>query len=242
MPSFLVAALLLPLGALAGALADHAWPLLSRLETSAPAASAGWRRCCRACNRPLPLWPGRCRGCGQVRGRSSRLLALCGALAFAVTGWRFGATAATGAGVLLAWMLLTLAAIDLECGLLPDRLTLPLLWAGLLYNLLSAAVPLDRAVLGAVAGYLLLWLLYWVFRLLTGREGLGYGDFKLLAAIGAWLGWTALPTVLLWSSLTGLLAGGMLMLARRMTRADPLPFGPFLAAAGWMAWLAGTTI
>lgn len=235
MPSLFVAALLLPLGALCGGLADHAWPLLLRLDT--PAGPAGWRRRCRGCDQPLPLWRGRCRACGAARGRRPWLLALCGALAFAVTGWRFGATPAAAAGVALALGLLMLAAIDLECGLLPDRLTLPLLWAGLLYNLAFAAVPLDQAVLGAIAGYLVLWLVYWGFRLLTGREGLGYGDFKLLAALGAWLGWTALPTVLLWSSLTGLLTGGMLMLARRMTRADPLPFGPFLAVAGWMAWL-----
>jgi leader peptidase (prepilin peptidase)/N-methyltransferase len=132
--------------------------------------------------------------------------------------------------------LLALAVIDLECGLLPDVLTLGLLWVGLLFNLYGGPVPLDAALPGVLAGYLSLWLLYWGFYWLSGREGLGYGDFKLLAALGAWLGWSALPLVLLLSSLTGLLLGGILLLSGRMSRADPLPFGPFLACSGWLVW------
>lgn len=179
-------------------------------------------------------WPWR--GQGLVRGRIEGLtalaaLSLCGLPLDPLQFW---------ASFALLCVLLLLAIIDLECGLLPDALTLSLLWAGLLFNLVSGRVALSEAVLGAVVGYGALWLLFWFFYLLSGKEGLGFGDFKLLAALGAWLGVSVLPQVLLLSALTGLLAGGILMLLGRMKRNEALPFGPFLAFSGWMVWLGGT--
>lgn len=149
--------------------------------------------------------------------------------------WGFAPGLKAVAALVLVLMLLVLAWVDAETGLLPDLLTLPLLWLGLLVNLNGAFVPLHDAVLGAVAGYLLLWSVYWGFRLTTGREGLGYGDFKLLAALGAWLGWAVLPLVLLVSASLGLLAAACLRLTGRMQAGDPLSFGPFLAVAGILA-------
>jgi leader peptidase (prepilin peptidase)/N-methyltransferase len=165
------------------------------------------------------------------------LLELLCALCFSLLAWRLTSPWLLAGSVLLFVGLIMLTAIDLECGLLPDLLTLPLLWCGLLFHLHTPA--LSDAVIGAVAGYLLLWGLYWVYRALRGREGLGYGDMKLLAALGAWLGWAQLPQVLLLSSLTGLLAGGILMLFGRQARDDPMPFGPFLAGSGWLVWVYG---
>jgi leader peptidase (prepilin peptidase)/N-methyltransferase len=149
---------------------------------------------------------------------------------------------AAGAALAFTWALIALTGIDIDHQLLPDDITLPLLWAGLLYNLATGTVPLADAVAGAAAGYLLLWSVYWLFKLLTGKEGMGYGDFKLLAAIGAWLGWQALPLVILVSSLVGAVVGvaGMLLLGRG--RDVPIPFGPYLAAAGWIALLWGDAI
>jgi len=146
------------------------------------------------------------------------------------------------AALLLTWTLVALTFIDLDTMLLPDQLTLPLLWGGLLFNLLGGWVPLADAVIGAMAGYLLLWSLYWAFKLLTGKEGMGYGDFKLLAALGGWLGWQALPLILLLSSLVGALVGIALILLRRHQQGKPIPFGPYLASAGWVALLWGDAL
>ena len=121
--------------------------------------------------------------------------------------------------------------------MLPDDITLPLLWAGLLFNLVSGAVALPDAVLGAAGGYLLLWSIYWLFKLATGKEGMGFGDFKLLAALGAWLGWQALPAIILLSSIVGAVLGALILTLRGQDRSQPLPFGPYLAAAGWMCLL-----
>jgi len=126
--------------------------------------------------------------------------------------------------------------------LLPDGLTLPLLWAGLLVNVWGIFAPLQEAVIGAAAGYMALWTVYWGFKLVTGREGMGYGDFKLLAAIGAWLGWQALPLVILLSSLAGALIGIALIAAARMGRSVPMPFGPYLVIAGVVALVWGDDI
>ena len=137
---------------------------------------------------------------------------------------------------------MALTFIDLDKMLLPDQLTLPLLWGGLLFNLAGGFVPLADAVIGAMAGYLVLWSLYWAFKLLTGKEGMGHGDFKLLAALGAWLGWQALPIVLLLSSLVGAIIGIGLILLRNHHQGKPIPFGPYLAIAGWIALLWGDNI
>jgi leader peptidase (prepilin peptidase)/N-methyltransferase len=134
--------------------------------------------------------------------------------------------------MLLSCALITLTAIDLDCQLLPDHLTLPLLWIGLLLNIDNTFVPLDSAVLGAMFGYMSLWTVFWLFKIITGKEGMGYGDFKLLAALGAWFGLAALPTIVLLSSVVGAVLGVALIVTGRQDRETPMPFGPFLAGAG----------
>jgi len=189
------------------------------------------------------LWlRGRCRRCAAPISWRYPLLELAsGALAVLVV-LRLGATPQALAGLLLGWSLLALAAIDGEHQLLPDLITVPLLWLGLLVNTAELFAPLASAVVGAAAGYLLLWSVYWLFRLATGREGMGYGDFKLLAALGAWFGWEALPALLLIASAGGALYGSAAILLRRQGRRTPFAFGPFLALAGGAALLAGERI
>src|SRR5690606_11936659 len=144
----------------------------------------------------------------------------------------FGATAAGAGALVLTFFLIALAFIDLDTQLLPDDMTLPLLWIGLAFNLGGVFVPIRDAVLGAMAGYLVLWSVYWLFRLATGKEGMGYGDFKLLAALGAWFGWQAIPAIILLSSAVGATVGLTLMVFTRHGRDVPIPFGPYLAGAG----------
>jgi leader peptidase (prepilin peptidase)/N-methyltransferase len=153
--------------------------------------------------------------------------------------WRFGTGMAGLATMLFAYMLIAMTFIDADTQLLPDDLTLPLLWCGLLVNLNGTFVPLQEAVVGAAGGYLSLWAVYWTFKLATGKEGMGYGDFKLLAALGAWLGWKMLPIIILLSSLVGAVVGISLILFARHGRNNPIPFGPYLAAAGLIALLYG---
>jgi leader peptidase (prepilin peptidase)/N-methyltransferase len=156
--------------------------------------------------------------------------------------WRFG-TGLTGLATLaFCYLLIAMTFIDLDTQLLPDDLTLPLLWMGLLVNINGAFVPLDEAVIGAAAGYLSLWGVYWLFKFATGKEGMGYGDFKLLAALGAWLGWKMLPAIILLSSAVGALVGIALILFAQHGRDKPIPFGPYLAAAGFIALLYGKAI
>lgn len=196
-------------------------------------------------NIPLLSWlwlKGRCRDCqAPISARYPLVELLTALLSVAVAmvitpGW------GTLAALLLTWVLVALTFIDLDKMLLPDQLTLPLLWGGLLFNLAGGFVPLADAVIGAMAGYLVLWSLYWAFKLLTGKEGMGYGDFKLLAALGAWLGWQALPIILLLSSLVGAVIGISLIALQKHHQGKPIPFGPYLAIAGWIALLWGDTI
>jgi leader peptidase (prepilin peptidase) / N-methyltransferase len=163
---------------------------------------------------------------------------LTGALS-ALLVWRFGSGIAGLATLLFAWLLIALTFIDADTQLLPDDLTLPLLWGGLLLNLNATFVPLEEAVIGAAAGYLSLWCVYWVFKFATGKEGMGYGDFKLLAALGAWLGWKMIPVIILLSSMVGAVVGISLILFAKRGREIPIPFGPYLAAAGVIALLYG---
>ena len=156
--------------------------------------------------------------------------------------WRYGLTLATVGALFLTWSLIALTVIDIDTQFLPDDITLPLIWLGLLVNLNGTFVPLQGAVIGAVAGYLSLWAVYWLFKLATGKEGMGYGDFKLLAAIGAWLGWKMLPVVILLSSLVGAVVGIGLIVFARHGRNTPIPFGPYIAAAGLIALFWGETI
>ena len=201
---------------------------------------------CPACRRPIKaaenipvlswLWlRGKCAGCAAPIGLRYPLVESLGAAAALWAVAAFGFTWLALAAAVYAWALIALAFTDLETGLLPDQITLPLLWLGLLVNLGDGLTPLPWAVVGAAVGYLSLWLLYWAFRLVTGKEGMGYGDFKLLAAIGAWLGWQALPAVALMAAAAGLLYALAAILLGRQTRRQPIPFGPFLAAAGWAA-------
>jgi leader peptidase (prepilin peptidase) / N-methyltransferase len=182
---------------------------------------------------------GRCKSCKAAISPRYPLVEAFTGLCFAFVVWSFGPTlAAIGAMVFVA-AAIVLTGIDIDKQLLPDDITLPLLWLGLLFNVFSTYTDLSSAVLGAIAGYLALWSVYWLFKLLTGKEGMGYGDFKLLAAIGAWLGWQILPLTILLSSFVGAVVGiGLIVLARR-GRDVPIPFGPYLVAAGLIALFWG---
>jgi len=193
-------------------------------------------------NVPVVSWlllRGRCSACGtSISVRYPIVELLAGTLAVLAV-MRFGpgwqAVAACG----LLWALLALTFIDVDTQLLPDDVTLPLLWAGLVANLFGLFVPIEEAVIGAIAGYLSLWSVYWAFKLIRGKEGMGYGDFKLLAALGAWMGWKVLPAIVLLSSAVGAIIGLSLIALRRRDHQQPLPFGPYLAIAGAIALFAG---
>ena len=188
------------------------------------------------------LLRGRCAGCGTRISVRYPLVELATAALSAGAAWHFGPTWQTAGALLLLWALVALAMIDLDTQLLPDSITLPLLWAGLAFNLHGHFTPLPNAVIGAMAGYLALWSVFWLFKLATGKEGMGYGDFKLLAALGAWLGWPLLPAIILLSSLVGAGVGIALILFARHGRHVPIPFGPYLAAAGIIALFWGEAI
>ncbi|MBX3649826.1 MAG: prepilin peptidase [Burkholderiales bacterium] len=211
------------------------------------------RSACPSCSRPIraveniPLlsWivlRGKCAGCkAPISVRYPAVEALTAALS-AYLAWHFGFGLAAAAALLFAWTMIALTFIDLDTFYLPDSLTLPLLWAGLLVNINGTFAPLQSAVIGAAAGYLSLWTVYWVFKWATGKEGMGYGDFKLLAAIGAWLGWQMLPLTILLSSLVGAVIGiGLIVFAGR-GRSMPIPFGPYLAIAGLIALAHGPAL
>lgn len=185
---------------------------------------------------------GRCRNCKTRISIRYPLVELLTGVLTGLVAWKFGFTLAGFGGILFAWLLIAMTFIDLDHQLLPDNLTLPLLWLGLLFSLGSVFVAPPDAIIGAVAGYMSLWVIFQVFKLLTGKEGMGYGDFKLFAALGAWLGWTQLPLIILLASGVGAISGiGMILVAGR-DRSRPIPFGPFLAAAGFIALLAGPEI
>jgi leader peptidase (prepilin peptidase)/N-methyltransferase len=189
------------------------------------------------------LWlRGRCAGCKTpISARYPIVEAITGLLSGYVA-WRFGFTLAMLGALIFCWALIAGTFIDFDTQLLPDDITLPLLWLGLLFNLGSTFTPLPSAVIGTIAGYLSLWSVYWVFKYATGKEGMGYGDFKLLAAIGAWLGWKMLPAVILLSSLVGAVVGILLIWLAKHGRHVPIPFGPYLAAAGIIALFWGDAI
>ena len=188
------------------------------------------------------LLKGRCSGCSAPISLRYPLIEISTALLSAYTAWHFGPTIQTASALLLVWSLIALAAIDFDTQLLPDAITLPLLWLGLGFNLATTYVDLPAAVVGAMAGYLSLWTVFWLFKLSTGKEGMGYGDFKLLAALGAWLGWQMLPTIILLSSVVGATVGITLIVVARRGRNIPIPFGPYLAAAGGIALFWGPQI
>jgi leader peptidase (prepilin peptidase)/N-methyltransferase len=211
------------------------------------------RSACPACghaitaieNVPVVSWlalRGRCRACKvPISPRYPVVELVAGALAVAAV-WQFGAGWKGLAACAFLWTLLALAFIDADTQLLPDDLTLPLLWGGLVANLFGLFVPLASAVVGAIAGYLVLWAVYWLFKLVRGKEGMGYGDFKLLAALGAWLGWPMLPQIVLVSSVLGAVGGILMIVLKGRDKAVPLPYGPWLAGAGAVALFFGPAI
>ena len=185
---------------------------------------------------------GRCSSCKAPISIRYPIVEIVSGIMAAYVGWRFGLTLAMAGALVFCWSLLALTVIDIDTQLLPDDITLPLMWTGLLLNLNNTFTPLSSAVLGAVAGYLALWSVYWLFKLATGKEGMGYGDFKLLAAIGAWLGWKMLPVVILLSSAVGAVVGICLIVFTQHGRNTPIPFGPYLATAGMIALFWGEAI
>jgi leader peptidase (prepilin peptidase)/N-methyltransferase len=224
-----------------------------RGETPAPEPTYNLvvpRSACPACgaqitalqNIPVVSWlmlGGKCASCKAPISPRYPVVEILGGLLAAYAIWRFGPTARGLAACVLLWALLALTMIDIDTQLLPDDLTLPLLWAGLIVNLAGLFAPLGDAVIGAVAGYLSLWTIYWLFRLIRGKEGMGHGDFKLLGALGAWLGWQVLPVIVLLSSVVGAVIGITLIVFKGRDNQLPLAFGPYLAIAGAIALFFG---
>jgi len=213
---------------------------------------------CPACNAPITAWQnipvlsylllrGRCANCNVPIARRYPIVEAFTGVASLLVAWHFGPTWATPAALVVTWFLIALSLIDLDHKLLPDSMTLPLMWLGLLVALVEIdgapiLVDLRSSVIGAAAGYLSLWLVFQAFKLATGKEGMGYGDFKLLAALGAWLGWQQLPLVIVLSAAVGSVVGISLIVTGQRSRQAEIPFGPYLAGAGWLALLYGRDI
>lgn len=208
---------------------------------------------CPACKTPIQAYQnipvlsylllgGKCGHCRTKISVRYPLIETFTAMCSAVIAWRFGYSPAMLFGLLLTWSLITLSFIDIDQQLLPDSITLPMLWLGLLLSLFSIYTDSHASIIGAIAGYLSLWSVYQLFKLATGKEGMGYGDFKLLALFGAWLGWQYLPMIILLSSLVGAVFGISMILLRKQHARQPIPFGPYLAAAGWLALIWGDKI
>jgi leader peptidase (prepilin peptidase)/N-methyltransferase len=208
------------------------------------------RSTCPHCGHKISAWEnipiisylvlrGRCSRCHAHISPRYPIIEALTALMSGFVAWHYGYGFVAIAALIFVWALIALAVIDLNTQLLPDDITLPLLWIGLLVNINQGFTDIQAAVIGAVAGYLSLWSIYWCFKLITGKEGMGYGDFKLLAAIGAWLGWSMLPVVILLSSLVGALVGIGLILAAKLNRNIPIPFGPYLVGGALIALFWG---
>lgn len=211
------------------------------------------RSACPQCGHQIAVWEnipvlsylllrGRCARCHAPISLRYPLVEVLTAALSAFTAWHFDLELITWAALFFVWVMIALTFIDLDTQLLPDNLTQPLLWAGLIVNLNNGFTDIQSAVIGAIAGYLTLWSVYWLFKLVTGKEGMGYGDFKLLAAIGAWLGWQMLPLVILLSSVVGAVVGTSLILIRHYSKNTVLPFGPYLAGGGLIALFWGNQI
>lgn len=218
------------------------------------------RSACPACKAPIRAWQnipvvswlllrGRCASCKTGISVRYPLVELATGLLSAWVAWHFGFGAPAACGLLVTWSLIALTGIDIDHQLLPDGITLPLVWAGLLAAVIvgpiaGSPIPVSAhdAIIGAVSGYVSLWLVFHTFRLITGKEGMGYGDFKLFAALGAWLGWKLLPLVILLSAAAGAFLGILMIVLRGRDRSAPMPFGPYLAAAGWLAMMYGDVL
>ena len=229
-------------------------PAVERLTLSTPGSA------CPACKAPIKAWQnipvvswlllrGRCAACKAPISVRYPLVELATGLLSAWVAWHFGFGAAAACGLLITWSLIALTGIDIDHQLLPDGITLPLMWAGLLAAVIvgpvaGSPIPVSArdALIGAASGYVSLWLVFHAFRLVTGKEGMGYGDFKLFAALGAWLGWKLLPLVILLSAFTGAVIGILMIVLRGRDRSVPMPFGPYLAAAGWIAMMYGDVL
>jgi leader peptidase (prepilin peptidase)/N-methyltransferase len=229
-------------------------PEAARFTLSVP------RSACPACKAPITAWQnipvvswlflrGRCAACKTRISARYPLVELITALLSASVAWHFGFGPNAACAILFTWALIALTGIDIDHQLLPDNITLPLMWAGLAAAVVigpmsGEALPVSPrdAIIGAMAGYLSLWLVFHAFRLATGKEGMGYGDFKLFAALGAWLGWKMLPLVILLAAGTGAVLGILMILLRGRDRAAPMPFGPYLAMAGWLAMMYGDSL
>jgi leader peptidase (prepilin peptidase) / N-methyltransferase len=235
------------------------------LAETAPAPEAPFnlsnpRSACPSCKAPIKAWHnipviswlvlrGRCAACHTKISIRYPLVELTTGLLSAWVAWHFGFGTPALCALLVTWTLIALTGIDIDHQLLPDTLTLPLMWAGLLAAIVAGptvgvTLPVSArdAIIGASAGYSSLWLVYQLFKLVTGKEGMGYGDFKLFAALGAWLGWQVLPLIILLSAATGAVFGILMILLRGRDRAAPMPFGPYLAAAGWLAMMYGDSL
>jgi leader peptidase (prepilin peptidase) / N-methyltransferase len=228
-------------------------PAQDRMTLSTP------RSACPSCKTPIKAWQnipvvswlllrGRCAACQAAISKRYPLVELATAVLSAWVAWHFGVGVVCACALLVTWALIALTGIDIDHQLLPDSITLPLLWAGLLASVLVGfsgnplPVGTQDAIVGAAAGYVSLWLVFHLFRLATGKEGMGYGDFKLFAALGAWLGWKILPLIILLSAFTGAVIGVLMIVVQGRDRAAPMPFGPYLAAAGWLAVMYGNTL
>ena len=236
---------------LAGGLASASEPANERFTLSTP------RSACPSCKAPITAWQniplvswlvlrGRCAACRTKISTRYPLVELATGVLSAWVAWHFGFGMPAACALLVTWSLIALTGIDIDHQLLPDNITLPLMWAGLVTAVaigpaLGASLPVSPkdAVIGAAAGYLSLWLVFHAFKLVTGKEGMGYGDFKLFAALGAWLGWKVLPLVIILSAATGAVLGLLMIALRGRDRSAPMPFGPYLAAAGWLAMMYG---
>jgi leader peptidase (prepilin peptidase)/N-methyltransferase len=218
------------------------------------------RSACPACKAPIKAWQnipvvswlalrGRCASCKTKISARYPVVELATGVLSAWVAWHFGFGAPAACALLITWTLIALTGIDIDHQLLPDNMTLPLMWAGLVAAVAigpvaGAALPASPkdAIIGAAAGYLSLWLVFHAFKLVTGKEGMGYGDFKLFAALGAWLGWKVLPVIIILSAATGAVLGLLMIALRGRDRSAPIPFGPYLAAAGWLAMMYGDSL
>ncbi|MCK5521507.1 MAG: prepilin peptidase [Thiomargarita sp.] len=189
------------------------------------------------------IWQwGKCTACHHKISPRYPIIEATSAILAMITTWHFGLEWSLIGALVLTWALLAASMIDFDHQLLPDNITLPLLWLGILCNLFGLYTDIESSIIGAMAGYLILWTLYWLFKIVTGKEGMGYGDFKLLAMLGAWMGWQALPLIILMSSIVGAIVGITLVLMRLQDKSVPIPFGPYLAAAGWINLLWGSAL
>lgn len=220
---------------------------LSALTLATPASA------CPNCGHKLHFWENipvisylflraRCSSCGTSISAQYPIVEILTGLASITVAYQFDVTIQTVAALCFTWVLIALTLIDLKKQLLPDNLTLPLLWSGVFCSLFEIYTDLESSIIGAMAGYLILWSVYQLFKLLTRKEGMGYGDFKLLAALGAWAGYSYLPQIILISSVVGSVAGISMLITGKTKQQQPIPFGPYLAVAGWIALLWGATI